>query len=138
MQRSEARLVVIITICIGHIYKTISSFLSSTQTHFLSLSRSLSFALTSDLLYTHSLSSDLLYTHSLSSDLLCAYSLLGPSYIYAHPSEEYTRYLRETYLPGKTLIFVLNGSPNIGQQIFLEVFGTPPRVHLLNWYVKLY
>ena len=53
-------------------------------------------------------------------------------YVYNHPSDEYKAYLKEVYIPGKSLIFDLYGSFESGRPVFMEVFGALPRVHLFS------
>jgi hypothetical protein len=50
--------------------------------------------------------------------------------LYKNPTLEYKKYLKEIYIPGKTLIFDSGGSFKTGLPLFLELFGVYPRVHL--------
>ena len=53
-------------------------------------------------------------------------------YVYNHPSTEYKTYVKEVYVPGKSLIFDLYGSFDSGRALFMDVFGELPRVHLFS------
>jgi hypothetical protein len=50
--------------------------------------------------------------------------------IYLNYNEEYKEYLRSVYNDKKCLIVDLHGSFYTGRQIFMEVFGKLPRVHM--------
>ncbi len=47
------------------------------------------------------------------------------------PSSEYLMYIKELYVPGKTLIFDLHGTFHRGLSVFRTIFNMNPRVHVL-------
>jgi len=52
-------------------------------------------------------------------------------FIYRHPTDEYKTYLKEIYIPKKTLIFDILGCFASGRRLFVEMFGELPRVEYI-------
>ena len=52
-------------------------------------------------------------------------------FMYWHPTDEYKTYLREIYIPKKTLIFDIMGRFVSGRRLFVEMFGELPRVEFI-------
>ena len=65
-------------------------------------------------------------------DIICK-DLESSRYINTHPNEEYKMYLKSIYFHDTCLIFDLFGSFNTGRELYKELFGTYPRVHLLGY-----
>ena len=53
--------------------------------------------------------------------------------IYKHPNDEYKNYLRSIYNHDTCLIFDLHGSFSSGRELYKEIFGVYPRVHLASY-----
>lgn len=53
-------------------------------------------------------------------------------FIYTYPTDEYKRYLKEMYIPKKTLIFDIYGHFHSGRALFLDLFGEIPRVEFIS------
>jgi len=53
--------------------------------------------------------------------------------IYNYPNDEYKNYLRSIYNHDTCLIFDLHGSFNSGRELYKEIFGVYPRVHLASY-----
>ena len=53
--------------------------------------------------------------------------------IYNFPNDEYKNYLKNIYNHDTCLIFDLHGSFNSGRELYKEIFGVYPRVHLASY-----
>ena len=53
--------------------------------------------------------------------------------IYKNPTDEYKNYLKSIYNHDTCLIFDLNGSFSSGRELYKEIFGVYPRVHLASY-----